>query len=68
MVATYVHVPDRGGRAIEYAIEQRYLLRGQLEGLLRRAGLTPLSVHGDFEGGSYDAESEVLAVVAERPR
>jgi len=67
MVATYVHVPDRGGRAIEYAIEQRYLLRGQLETLLERVGLTPLSIHGDFEGGDYDAESDLIAVVAERP-
>ena len=66
MLATYVYVPDGQREAArEFAIDQRYLLWGQLEALLRRTGYEVISVHGDFKGGAYDEDSDSLVVVAE---
>lgn len=64
MVATYVHKPQDASPPVEASIEQRYLLRAQLEAHLEQAGFTVDSFVGDFAGAAYDQDSELWAVVA----
>jgi hypothetical protein len=62
----YRHRPRDGGSPVDGHIPQRYLLACQLPGLLERAGLRLLSLHGDFHGGSFGEESDQLVAVARR--
>ena len=54
------------GSLIEGAIAQRYLIREQIEPLLAAAGMRLRALHGDFEGGAFNDDAEVLVVIAER--
>ncbi len=63
---TYIHVRVGGEEAIEGLLEQRYVLADQLCELLARVGLDLVELAGDFEGGPYDEQSEVMVVTARR--
>jgi SAM-dependent methyltransferase len=61
---TYEYIPRHGGEALQGSIGHRYLLRGQLEILLQRAGLQLVSLAGDWEGGVLRDDSDVFVAVA----
>jgi hypothetical protein len=60
--ATYVHVPEGGGPAVQETIRQRYLLRDQLLQALARAGLRPMETRSGFDDGTQES----LIVIAHR--
>lgn len=63
----YAFIPQNAARGAEpylQTAEHRYLFSHQIPPLLRDAGLEPLAVHGDFQGGSLRSESERLVVIA----
>jgi hypothetical protein len=62
--ATYVYVAADGSVRHVYTIGHRYLLRPEVEPTLARAGLSLVSLHGDFAGGPYDPSGGSLVVVA----
>jgi SAM-dependent methyltransferase len=62
--AHYDYLPEAGGPALRDTIRQRYLLRHQLEPLLRAAGFGEVAVFGDFADGPVDDESDLLVVRA----
>jgi SAM-dependent methyltransferase len=61
---TYEYIPRDGGAVLQGSIAHRYLLEGQLERLLERAGLTLISLAGDFNGGDLAADSDVFVATA----
>lgn len=63
---TYLHVRVGGEEAIEGLLPQRYVLAEQLCALLEEAGLDLVELAGDFDGGPYDDESELMVVTARR--
>jgi SAM-dependent methyltransferase len=65
--ATYLHVRVGAEEAIEGLLRQRYVLAEQLRGHLSAAGLELVELHGDFEGGPYTVESELMIVSARSP-
>ena len=62
--ATYVHVPVGETEAVEGTVRQRYVLADQLGGVLASAGLELELLAGNFEGSSFDHESDLLVAVA----
>lgn len=64
LLATYVYAATDGSERLAFDIHQRYLLRPQLETLLLQCGFDLQGVWGDFEGGPYDEDSEILALEA----
>jgi hypothetical protein len=64
-VVTYEYEGERG-QLLKGVVQHRYLLRGQLEDLLERAGFTRTRWAGNFRGGRLSARSEQL-VVRSRP-
>ena len=65
MDATYVYEDPFGHRVATIEIGHRYLLRGQLEPLLERAGLSLVSIAGGFEGEPFEiGRSGSLVVTA----
>lgn len=60
----YRYVPRAGGPAREGRIEHRYLRSSQLPALLEAAGLRQLSRAGDFRGGAFRRNSELLVIRA----
>jgi SAM-dependent methyltransferase len=63
---TYIHVRVGSEEAIEGLLQQRYVLADELCVALEQAGLDLVELAGDFEGGSYDADSAVMVVTARR--
>jgi SAM-dependent methyltransferase len=63
---TYIHVRVGTEDVTEGRLLQRYVLADQLCAALEQAGLDLVELAGDFEGGPYDAESELLVVTARR--
>lgn len=61
---TYEYIPRSGGEVQQGSVAHHYLLRGQLEELLERAGLRLLSLADDWQGGSLDADSEFFVATA----
>ena len=61
----YEYVPRAGGSVLEGTIPHRYLLSHQVEGLLTRAGLRLLHLHGDYRGGELRSDSRLLVAIAE---
>jgi D-alanine-D-alanine ligase len=39
----------------------------ELKGMLERAGLSPLGIHGDFDGSEFELYSKRLIIVAQKP-
>lgn len=66
LTASYLYIEQESGEAVTGVIEQRYLLREQIEALLAEAGFVEVSVAGDFEEGPYDDDSDLLVVTAQR--
>jgi SAM-dependent methyltransferase len=66
--ATYVYVGPDGNVRHVHTIGHRYLRRHEVEPLLARAGLSIVSLHGDFSGGPYDPSGGSLVVVARGAR
>ena len=62
--ATYAYRGRGGSLNREIVVRQRYLLASAVESTLVRAGFELMSLSGDFEGSSYDLESEQLVIVA----
>ncbi|MFT3924843.1 MAG: class I SAM-dependent methyltransferase [Myxococcales bacterium] len=62
-VVTYEHESERG-KLLQGTVEHRYLLRGQLERLLERAGFEHSKWAGNFRGGRLKTRSEQLVVQA----
>ncbi|MBN2497727.1 MAG: class I SAM-dependent methyltransferase [Deltaproteobacteria bacterium] len=63
LVARYLYrIREPDGRMHEQAfcIPQRYLFPEQLEALLRSAGLRDIELLGDFDGRSFDEQSETV--------
>ncbi len=66
--ATYLHVRVGDEQAVEGLLRQRYVLAEQLRCSLATAGLELVELLGDFENSPYDAESELMVVVARPSR
>jgi len=64
LLATYVYEAVDGSERHSFQIDQRYLLRHQLERLLEESGFVVEQVWGDFEGCPYSDESDIIAVEA----
>lgn len=64
LLATYVYAATDGSAQHSFQIDQRYLLRAQLEGLLEESGFEVQEVWGDFEGCPYSDASDILALQA----
>jgi SAM-dependent methyltransferase len=64
LLATYVYAATDGSEQHSFQIDQRYLLRQQLEALVERSGLVLHAVWGDFEGCPYSESSEIIALEA----
>jgi len=62
-VVTYEYEGERG-QLLKGVVQHRYLLRGQLEALLERAGFRHLRWSGNFRGGRLTARSEHLVLRA----
>ncbi len=62
--ATYVYLTREGRVRHRASIAHRYLRRREVEPLVRGAGLTLVSIHGDFDGAPYDPAQGSLVVVA----
>ncbi len=62
--ATYHYRAADGAVRHRASIAHRYLLRREVEPLMTRAGLTLLSVHGDFARAPYDRSHGLLVVTA----
>lgn len=62
--ATYLHVRVGDEQAIEGLLRQRYVLAEQLRAQLDAVGLELDGLHGDFEGGEYTSDSELMVVSA----
>ncbi len=60
----YTHEPRQGGYVIATRLEHRYLLSEQIEPLLAEAGLEPVSLAGDYDGGRLDEDSDLIVVTA----
>lgn len=60
----YEYVPRAGGAVLQGTIQHRYLLSHQIEGLLARAGLQLVHLHGDFLGGELRPKGELLVAIA----
>lgn len=46
----------------------RHYTAPELAGMLQRAGLTPVTFYGDFDGSQFDLYSKRMIVVAQKPR
>jgi SAM-dependent methyltransferase len=46
----------------------RHYTAPELAGMLKRAGLTPVAFHGDFDGSDFDLYTKRLIVVSRKPR
>ena len=66
--AIYTHVSQTSGETIEATIAHRYLTSHQLPEILERAGLSIISLHGNFDSQPFNPESELLVVRAGRWR
>lgn len=66
-VVTYEYESERG-KLLKGMVQHRYLLRGQLEALLERAGFASLKWAGSFKGGRLSTRSEQLVVRARLPK
>lgn len=64
LLATYVYDAVDGSEHHQFQIDQRYLLRQQLEGLLGECGFVVEQVWGDFDGCPYSHESDIIAIEA----
>lgn len=64
MDVVYVHEPREGGATIATPLQHRYLLSHQVEPLLDAAGMTLVSLAGDYEGTPFSSESDLMTVVA----
>jgi len=64
LLATYVYAATDGSERRSYDIDQRYLLRHQLEGLLTECGFAIERVAGDFDGTPHTDESDFIVVEA----
>ena len=60
--AVYTHIAHESGQQIEATIAHRYLTSHQLPELLEQAGLVVVAMHGDFEAGPFQSDSEFLIV------
>ncbi len=65
LLATYVYAATDGSEQHSFQIDQRYLLRQQLELLLEESGFAVQAVWGDFEGCPYSDACDVIAVEAQ---
>lgn len=67
----YIHQIARPGQMptrTRYTVTHHYLRVDDVEPTLAAAGLRPIEMFGDFDGGPVDEESERLVVVAEAIR
>ncbi|MBN1658914.1 MAG: class I SAM-dependent methyltransferase [Anaerolineae bacterium] len=56
-----------GERRESLAHSVRYYTVPELKGMLRRAGLEPVGVYGDFDGGPFTLDSKRMIIVAQKP-
>ena len=61
---TYEYLPKAGGEVLQGCVAHRYLLTGELGGLLERAGLRLLSMSGSWNGGPVEPDGEFFVAVA----
>jgi SAM-dependent methyltransferase len=61
---TYEYLPKAGGEVLQGGVTHRYLLSGQLDALLERAGLRLVSLAGDWKGGPVAPDGEFYVAVA----
>jgi SAM-dependent methyltransferase len=45
----------------------RHYTAPELKGMLERAGLSPIAIHGDFDGSEFELYSKRLIIVAQKP-
>lgn len=64
LLATYVYAATDGSERHSFQIDQRYLLKQQLETLLEQSGFVVRGMWGDFEGCPYSESSEIIALEA----
>ena len=64
---TYEYIPRGGGEALQGQLLHRYLLRNQIEALLRRAGLRLLTLDGDWRGSKSRADGSMWVATAGAP-
>jgi len=64
LIATYVYAATDGSERHSFSIDQRYLLRDQLERLLIECGFAISQIWGDFDGAPYTHDSDILALEA----
>ncbi len=64
LLATYVYAATDGSERLSFSIDQRYLLRDQLERLLIDCGFAISHIWGDFDGAPYTPDSDILALEA----
>ncbi len=60
-----VHSPDRGPQTFIESV--RAYRRHEVVDGMRRAGLEVTEMYGDFQGGSFDRDSERLILVGQKP-
>ena len=65
---TYFHELQNGAdrRTVTYTIDHYYLVLEQVEPALAEAGLSVVTIEGDFDGGAFDENAERLVVTARR--